>query len=186
MAPEGSIRAWPLLIVEPPPESWVNDFVHVLGGDAGDVGKRRNGVGNVVLVGDAAHPMWPCKSSPSFPFIPNPNTDSDLSYLTLVTDAAQGAAQGIEDAAALGELLSPSSFTSRSFDHNPNQPRKPIPIPTPKEINERLKLFESIRKPRCARMQLTSYLMAGENPLYENPTREFIVRRPLPVESSLL
>jgi salicylate hydroxylase len=39
-APPGSIRAWPLLRVEPV-STWVK--------------------GNVVLVGDAAHPMWPCE-----------------------------------------------------------------------------------------------------------------------------
>ena len=42
IAQPGSIRAWPLLNVPPVP-TWVK--------------------GNTVLVGDAAHPMWPCGST---------------------------------------------------------------------------------------------------------------------------
>lgn len=41
LAGEGSLRAWPLLGI-PPLSNWYK--------------------GNTVLVGDAAHPMWPCKS----------------------------------------------------------------------------------------------------------------------------
>jgi len=98
LAAAGSIRAWPLLKVEPLP-TWVK--------------------GNVVLVGDAAHPMWP--------------------------HAAQGGAQGLEDAAALGVLLP-----------------KDIPIT---EINNRLHLFEETRRERCTTMQLSSFMMATQSPL---------------------
>jgi 2-polyprenyl-6-methoxyphenol hydroxylase-like FAD-dependent oxidoreductase len=41
LAAPGSIRAWPLLGVDPPPSTWAK--------------------GKAVLIGDAAHPMWPCK-----------------------------------------------------------------------------------------------------------------------------
>jgi len=98
LSAEGSIRAWPLLRVDPL-QTWVK--------------------GNVVLVGDAAHPMWP--------------------------HAAQGGAQGLEDAAALGELL-PKDITVG-------------------DIHTRLELFEETRKVRCTAMQLNSYLMGAESPL---------------------
>ena len=68
------------------------------------------------------------------------------------TDAAQGGAQGLEDAAALGELL-PKDISKN-------------------EINNRLNLFESIRKERCTTMQLNSYFMAKFSPLTRGETSE--------------
>jgi 2-polyprenyl-6-methoxyphenol hydroxylase-like FAD-dependent oxidoreductase len=75
--------------------------------------------------------------------------------MTLYSDAAQGGAQGLEDAAALGELL-------------------PRDIP-PAEINTRLHLFEETRRPRCTAMQLNSYLMGLESPLVKGDKRESAV-----------
>lgn len=58
--------------------------------------------------------------------------------------AAQGGAQGFEDAAALSVLLP-----------------KDTPVTA---INSRLRLFEEIRRPRCMALQLNSYAMAEESP----------------------
>ena len=58
--------------------------------------------------------------------------------------AAQGGAQGLEDAAALGELLPQGLSASK--------------------INSRLQLFEEIRRPRCTAMQTYSYSAASESP----------------------
>jgi len=81
--------------------------------------------GNAVLIGDTAHPMWPF--------------------------AAQGGAQGLEDAAALSILLP-----------------KDTPVPA---INSRLRLFEEIRRPRCEALQLNSYAMAEDSPFVKGHTK---------------
>jgi 2-polyprenyl-6-methoxyphenol hydroxylase-like FAD-dependent oxidoreductase len=70
----------------------------------------------------------------------------------MVSDAAQGGAQGVEDAAALGELF-------------------PKDLP-PSEINTRLQLFDETRRNRCTAMQLNSYLMGEESPLAKGDKRE--------------
>ena len=71
--------------------------------------------GRVILIGDAAHPMLPF--------------------------GGQGAAQAMEDGAALGFLL-----------------KKPLDT----ELESVLTLFEAIRKSRTARVQILSSVRAGQ------------------------
>ena len=68
-------------------------------------------------------------------------------------DAAQGGAQGLEDAAALGELLPQGLSTS--------------------EINSRLNLFAEIRRQRCTAMQLYSYAAALYSPVVRDGESKF-------------
>jgi len=77
----------------------------------------------------------------------------DLRWPSLL-DAAQGGAQGLEDAAALGALLHRGTL--------------------PEEVTARMKLFESLRKPRCSEMQLRSYAMAMHIPIAQEERRELI------------
>ncbi|EKG19946.1 Monooxygenase FAD-binding protein [Macrophomina phaseolina MS6] len=101
MAPEGSVAVWDLLDMPVLP-TWVN--------------------GRVALLGDAAHPFLPCKYG-------TVAVGFKVQMLMRSTDMGQGAAQAIEDAAALGALL---------------------PLDTAvNEIPRRLRMYEKCRKERA-------------------------------------
>jgi salicylate hydroxylase len=83
-----------------------------------------------VIIGDAAHPMLPCKPCP-------PDMDSHVLTPDLKVQGQAGA-QAIEDGAALGIVF--SKFTATDYE----------------SISERLVQFENIRRNRASVMQLLS------------------------------
>ena len=79
--------------------------------------------GRLALLGDAAHPFLPCKTTPSA------HQKSALIFFDLLLDLGQGGAMAIKDAASLACLF---------------------PSGTPAtEVPERLKLYDSIRRERA-------------------------------------
>lgn len=80
--------------------------------------------GRVLLLGDAAHPFLPCMAFQS---------NRSLQMLTKNADMGQGAAQAVEDAAALGVCLSAGTSAA--------------------EVPERVRIWEQCRKERADYVQ---------------------------------
>ncbi|KAF2137172.1 uncharacterized protein K452DRAFT_329390 [Aplosporella prunicola CBS 121167] len=90
--------------------------------------------GKLVLIGDAAHPMHPTH--------------------------ATGAVQGIEDAACLGELLTPDT--------------------TPSELPKRLRMYNALRYERTATLKYASELMSGGDADRLKALKRFLPHASLP------
>jgi 2-polyprenyl-6-methoxyphenol hydroxylase-like FAD-dependent oxidoreductase len=87
--------------------------------------------GRVIIMGDAAHAMFPSTSRLSSPLYARDLKSLNVAY-------GQGYAMGLEDAAVLAALL-------------------PLGIPTDSEdIPKRLELYEKIRKPRAEKVSKMS------------------------------
>lgn len=84
--------------------------------------------GNMVIAGDAAHPMLPRKPPSLISHFLTLNADS-------VPDQGQGGAQGIEDGVALGIALAGT---------------------TPEDVPARLEIYEQVRRNRASAIQILS------------------------------
>lgn len=96
----------------------------------------------LVLIGDAAHPMLPRMSLPQTHVSYRIRPLKAPSHLTKTKVQGQGGAQAIEDGAALGIVFSSPHFSSTNTDL--------------KSIEEKLSLFEKIRRPRASVIQMLS------------------------------
>jgi salicylate hydroxylase len=110
----------------------------------------------MVLAGDAAHPTLPR----SCWHILSDNGSDDVSHANVYLDVGQRAAQGMEDGLALPITLCGAS--------------------TAEEVEERLRLYEALRRNRASAVQILGNVGQDEVNLVKNNLLQYIPEDKIP------